>query len=415
MNSESWELGLRVCDFLREHHQEAYLVGGCVRDWLLQKEVQDIDIATSAYPQQVVTWFTEAGYRVFLTGLKHGTVTVIYQQISFEVTTYRIDGTSLDHRHPAEVIFTRSLKEDCARRDFTMNALCYYPQEGLIDFFQGQEDLKNHLIRCIGNPHQRFEEDALRLFRALRFASVYNFTIEPVSAQALCEQWPLLMHIAPERIYQELQKTVCGLGWSSILMQYGELFSQLFVDWQDSLNSPKAKQEVINFAQHCPPLFVLRIIGLFLAEPEKEVWAVHRFHNFSRQLKLPKKMSETISCLIQLQNTSLTCQRIELRQFLSTYLDYFESLVSLQEVIGMISCEQAHEIRKMADLIIQQDCFQLHQLAINGTHCLAFPASQRKVILNACLKAVIEEKVENKEEDLVNLINSLPQNIRYGS
>ena len=166
---------------------EAWWVGGCVRDTLLSRPVQDVDVTTSALPEQTIVCFRNAGHPVIPTGLKHGTVTVMIQDIPIEVTTYRSDSDYQDHRHPESVRFTRSLWEDCARRDFTINALCWHPDLGLRDYFHGQRDLKNKVIACIGNPYQRFDEDALRILRALRFASTLGFALDQIG-RASCRE-----------------------------------------------------------------------------------------------------------------------------------------------------------------------------------------------------------------------------------
>lgn len=159
---------------LEQHGYEAYAVGGCVRDALLGREPHDWDITTSAKPEQVKALFK----RTIDTGIQHGTVTIMEDHIGFEVTTYRIDGEYEDGRHPKEVQFTPDLKEDLRRRDFTINAMAYSPAKGLVDIFGGQEDLKEGIIRCVGSAEERFQEDALRIMRAVRFAAQLGFTIE---------------------------------------------------------------------------------------------------------------------------------------------------------------------------------------------------------------------------------------------
>ena len=162
---------------LNDAGYEAYVVGGAVRSWLLGIEIHDYDLTTSALPEEMEQVFHEQ--KIVETGIKHGTITVLFGRKPVEITTYRTETGYQDHRHPDHVAFTRSLKEDCARRDFTINALCYGLKDGLIDFYGGREDLQNFLIRTVGDPEQRFEEDALRVLRALRFAAQLGFEIEP--------------------------------------------------------------------------------------------------------------------------------------------------------------------------------------------------------------------------------------------
>ncbi|MBR5376946.1 MAG: CCA tRNA nucleotidyltransferase [Lachnospiraceae bacterium] len=185
---------------------EAYAVGGCVRDLLLRRSPNDWDITTNARPEEVKSLFR----RTFDTGIKHGTVTVILKGEHFEVTTYRIDGVYEDGRHPKEVTFTRSLKEDLKRRDFTINALAYNEEEGLIDEFNGREDLKNGIIRAVGDAKDRFTEDALRILRAFRFAAQLGFKIEENTLKAAGCLAGNLCNVSAERIYEEFTKLICS-------------------------------------------------------------------------------------------------------------------------------------------------------------------------------------------------------------
>lgn len=191
---------------LQEQGHEAYAVGGCVRDALLGREPEDWDITTSAKPEQVKEIFR----RTIDTGIQHGTVTVMMEKEGFEVTTYRIDGNYEDGRHPAEVQFTGDLIEDLKRRDFTINAMAYNQEEGLVDAFDGAKDLTKGIIRCVGNPIERFSEDALRMLRAVRFAGQLDFEIEEETKQAIVKLCSNLEKISAERIRVELDKLLCS-------------------------------------------------------------------------------------------------------------------------------------------------------------------------------------------------------------
>lgn len=187
---------------LKEHGYEAYAVGGCVRDCILGRKPEDWDITTSAKPEETKALFR----RTFDTGIEHGTITVLLDKEGFEVTTYRIDGKYEDSRHPSEVKFTRSLKEDLLRRDFTINAMAYNDEEGLVDIFGGMEDLKNRTIRCVGNAKERFSEDALRILRAVRFAAQLGFAIEEETEAGIQKLASTLQNISAERIQAEFVK-----------------------------------------------------------------------------------------------------------------------------------------------------------------------------------------------------------------
>ncbi len=191
---------------LNNHGFDAYVVGGCVRDSILGKKPDDWDITTSAKPLSIKKIFK----RTIDTGIKHGTVTVLRNKNRYEVTTYRIDGEYEDNRHPKDVIFTTDLAGDLKRRDFTINAMAYNPQRGLIDAFGGMEDLKNRIIRCVGSPEERFSEDALRILRAVRFSAQLGFVIENDTQSAIRKLAPNLVNISAERIQAELVKLLCS-------------------------------------------------------------------------------------------------------------------------------------------------------------------------------------------------------------
>ncbi len=193
---------LMIINNLQLHGYEAFAVGGCVRDSILARRPEDWDITTSARPEEIKKLFR----RTVDTGIEHGTVTVLIGKDSFEVTTYRVDGAYEDSRHPIEVRFTSRLEDDLQRRDFTINAMAYNDEVRLVDVFGGMRDLNHHLIRCVGDPKERFSEDALRILRAVRFSAQLNFPIEPYTAEALKELAPTLAKISAERIQAELVK-----------------------------------------------------------------------------------------------------------------------------------------------------------------------------------------------------------------
>ena len=193
-----------ILESIQKAGYEAYVVGGCVRDALLGREPHDWDITTSALPTEVKNVFP----RTVDTGLQHGTVTVLCRGTGYEVTTFRVDGVYEDGRHPKEVTFTPSLKEDLRRRDFTINAMAYNNASGLVDLFGGQQDLENGVVRAVGDPVQRFTEDALRIMRAIRFSAQLGYEIEPGTLKAAEILAPNLQKISSERIREELEKTL---------------------------------------------------------------------------------------------------------------------------------------------------------------------------------------------------------------
>ena len=214
-----------VVDRLTHAGYPAYVVGGCVRDALLGIAPKDWDVCTAATPEEMQRVF--AGCHVVETGLKHGTLTVVVNHVPYEVTTFRVDGDYTDHRHPDHVTFVADVREDLARRDFTVNAMAYHPDTGLVDAFQGREDLAAGVIRCVGDPGKRFGEDALRILRALRFASVYGFAIDEQTSRAVHSLKTTLHGVAAERIRVELGKLLCGRGAETILRDYADVILEV--------------------------------------------------------------------------------------------------------------------------------------------------------------------------------------------
>lgn len=215
---------------------EAYVVGGCVRDSVLGREPEDWDITTSASPEQVKELFP----RTIDTGIVHGTVTVLKNRVGYEVTTYRLDGEYVDGRHPKEVTFTASLEEDLKRRDFTINAMAYHPVRGLVDLHGGIEDLRDGKIRCVGNARERFSEDALRILRALRFASQLDFTIEEETLAAVRELAPKLSLVSAERIREELVKLLGGKRPEMLITAYETGVTAMFLpEWDVMMRTPQ--------------------------------------------------------------------------------------------------------------------------------------------------------------------------------
>ncbi len=212
---------LEVLEILNKKGHRAYLVGGSLRDTLLGKPIKDIDMATSALPWQVMEIFS--GEKILPLGIEHGSLTLIYKGLAIEITTFRREKDYLNHRHPSGVDFTSSIEEDVKRRDFTINALAYHPREGLLDFVGGQEDLKKGVLRCVGSAQERFSEDALRMVRAIRFLSIFDFSLEEKTREALFDKRHLIKKISPQRIRPELDKLLMGDYVERVLIDYSQI------------------------------------------------------------------------------------------------------------------------------------------------------------------------------------------------
>lgn len=255
---------------------EAYVVGGAVRNHLLGKKIDDYDITTALTPVEVMELFGDL--RVITTGLKHGTVTVLLDSVGYEITTYRIEGEYLDNRHPSEVKFTSMLSGDLSRRDFTVNAMCYHPVRGFVDLFGGIEDADNRIIRAVGDARVRFTEDALRIIRALRFASVLDFEIEAKTKEAIEELYPLLANISVERVATELRKLMGGKGAYRIINDFNSVFAFILPELERVALPGREKFE------ECTDGFI-RFLSLFaLGTPSP----ADAYQNATRRLKLDR-------------------------------------------------------------------------------------------------------------------------------
>lgn len=264
----------RAVGILEHHGYEAFCVGGCVRDMLMGRTPNDFDITTSARPEQTERCFD--GFRIIETGIKHGTVTVLVDGEPLEITTYRMDGEYLDNRRPSEVFFTPNLRDDLARRDFTVNAMAYSPQRGLIDVFGGREDIDRRLIRAVGEPDRRFHEDGLRILRALRFAAVLDFDIEPLTAESIHRNYALLDNISAERVWIEFCKLVCGPAARRILEQYPDVLCRIVPEFEMS----------VGFDQHNPyhkyDVYQHSLVALGLADGDRYVKLAALFHDIGK-------------------------------------------------------------------------------------------------------------------------------------
>jgi len=237
----------------------AYAVGGCVRDSLLGRPVHDWDITTAARPEETKEVFSDL--RILDTGLRHGTVTVLFNKEPYEITTYRIDGIYTDGRHPDAVAFTRLLPEDLRRRDFTVNAMAYAEPDGLVDLFGGREDLRRSLIRAVGDPAERFTEDALRILRAVRFAAVLHFSVEEHTFSAACDLRKHLSLVSGERICQEMNKLLCADAPAPVLHKAAPI---LAAAWPLAQEKVEENAEMISAL---PPRLPLRLAALFDGVP----------------------------------------------------------------------------------------------------------------------------------------------------
>ena len=373
---------------MKESGFVAHVVGGSVRDAVIGRECGDFDITTNALPEETEAVFRD--YRIIETGIKHGTVSVILDGEQYEITTYRVDGDYKDNRHPESVTFTARLEEDLMRRDFTVNAMAYNPDTGLTDPFGGKRDGKDKLIRAVGDPYKRFDEDALRILRALRFASVLGFRIEEKTAQAVRERAHLLSSISKERIYTELKKLVMGVDATKILTEYADVLAPSLGGIVIK-NLPK--KELFDTAD-----VHTRFSSLYLLNsPDPREVSYFALTG----LKTDKLMRSRVADAIEIYG-SVTFR--DVRTTLAHFADYGVQ-TSLDTLSLGILTERftEREAQTCSDALSSAIPYTVSQLAVRGgdVSALGFKGEKIGDALKSLLYAVIEGKVENERDALL--------------
>ena len=386
---------VRVLNIFESSGFEAYTVGGCVRDSFLGKTPSDWDITTSAPPEKVLELFSS--FTAIPTGLKHGTVTVIIDGNPVEITTYRIDGEYTDCRHPESVFFSSNLEDDLARRDFTVNAMAYNPVKGLKDPFGGQNDLSTKLLCCVGTATKRFSEDALRIMRALRFASTLGFEIEKDTAKAIKSCAPLLENIAKERICAELSKLLLAENPKKILLNHKDIFLEV-LGIKNSV-SDSVWEENCTALSLAEPYLPLRLALMLSKLPVSDVLRRLKFSNATRHT------TETISRGLAANfSEDKSLLKKQLREFGADNMDYI--IKGKQALSG--NTEDFKDIENIiSDIKTNGECYLISQLDINGQDLLqhlGINGPEIGNVLEKLLDAVISEKCENKKNALLEFL-----------
>ncbi|MBR5558989.1 MAG: HD domain-containing protein [Oscillospiraceae bacterium] len=427
---------LFVLQTLNDAGFEAWAVGGCVRDSLLGHTPHDWDITTSALPQQTMSVFK--GHRLLQTGLHHGTVTLLLDHQPIEITTYRVDGTYSDGRRPDSVSFTTNLTQDLARRDFTVNAMAWNPHGGLQDPFGGQTDLQAHLIRCVGDPVLRFDEDALRVVRAIRFSSQLDFSIHPQTAAAVHACAHNLALVASERIFPELLGICCGSNALSVLLEYGDVIGAMLPELAPMLGHKQHNiHHIHDVWQHCvhalslvEPLPHLRLAALLhdCGKPAvftRDEEGVGHFYghgevshtiaqNLLKKLACPADLRYKVCDLVKYHDALIPLERPKVRRWFGrlgprgmldllalkradngaqnpiyNYTEYYDDLEAL---IGSI--------------IDDGDCCCLSQLAVNGSDLMALGLKGSAIgeMLQRLLCDVMDGRLPNQRERLLRSV-----------
>ena len=428
----------KAISMLNEAGFEAYAVGGCVRDLIMGKEANDFDITTSAFPVETKKIFENE--RTIETGIKHGTLTVLLGGEPLEITTYRIDGEYLDSRRPESVSFTRSLENDLSRRDFTMNALVYHPTYGVLDYYGGVEDIKNGIIRAIGDPEKRFCEDALRILRAIRFSSTLGFTIEENTKKAMVKCKHLLHNISGERIAVEINKFVLGKNVKNAILENYEILGELTPEFVKMHGfDQRNKWHIYDILEHTavaventPCVLPLRLamlfhdtgkvhtffadengVGHFYGHGEKSAEIVRSYLN---KYKYDNHTKDRVIWLVE--NHDVPTEERELivkRRLNKMGKERFLELLQIQRAdnlaqnSALVDIEHFARLEKMVEEL-SNECFSLSTLAVNGSDLIDSGIAGGKIIgelLNTLLDEVIEGKLPNEKNALLERAEKL--------
>lgn len=382
---QNWDLVLpdhvaRLLETLERAGHEAFVVGGCVRDTLMGKAPADWDVCTSALPEETIACFGEK--RTIPTGMQHGTVTVLTDGKPVEVTTYRVDGDYLDSRHPSKVTFTRSLEEDLKRRDFTMNAVAYSPSAGPVDVSGGRMDIQARVIRCVGDPQKRFEEDALRILRALRFKAVLGFMLDGETAKAVRRCRDLLTHISKERISAELSKLVLGDYADSVLQGYHEVLA---------VCAPEIKAVSV---KALPGDLAVRLAVLFPSGTKQALRAL-------KYDRMTVKKAGAVAKLLE----ERPAPPVEKTEILYLLKEQGREVAGLYFAAAEAVGGDERPSRILEEILAGGPCYSLEQLAVSGGDLVRMgmaPGPEIGRLLNEMVDLIIEGRLENSSVSLLD-------------
>lgn len=435
-----------VLEKLERCGYESYAVGGCVRDHLMGKMPHDYDVTTSAEPGAVAECFGD--FRIIATGLKHGTLTVLVEDHPVEITTYRTDGEYDDNRHPRQVSFTKSLSDDLSRRDFTINAMAYNHKAGLVDLFGGQDDLRSGIIRCVGDADVRFNEDGLRIIRALRFASCLGFKLDLETSRSVFRNMELLRNISSERIYSELSKLLCGKGAADILTEYRDVMCVIIPEIRAMIDHPQKTK------YHCYDVYMHTVKAIEASIPDKTVRYALLFHDIGkpeactidddgimhfkghdkisaeiseralRRLKTDRELQVEVKKLVEYHSLVLSDNEKSLRKLLGKLsYDEVRKLIEVQKADSIAHApdyrSRAEALDSVADMVdrIEQEklCVKIKDLEVNGNDIMLLGVKEGKIIgdiLEELLRLVVEGELLNQRAELIKEAERLIKN-RY--
>ena len=387
----------------------AYAVGGCVRDHVLGFTPHDYDICTSATPERMQEVFK--GERTIETGLKHGTLTVLLFGMPLEITTFRVDGAYSDGRHPDSVRFTARVEDDLSRRDFTINAMAYSPKAGLVDPFCGQEDCRRGVIRCVGNPVERFGEDALRILRALRFSSRLGFPVEEATARAIREGRAQLCHVSRERIAAELSGLLQGRDASGVLRQFPEVIEAVLPELKP-LTAGEQWETTLRTVDAAPKDLYLRWAAFLRLCGTDAENSGRLALSMLRGLKMSTKIMDTVTELVQWQDADLRPETMQ-EMLMRVGPDRLGQLILLRQAMRTAGQKESPDAiardtealkEKLKALLAENACYTLAQLAVNGKDMAALGLRGPAIgeTLHALLLQVARGQLPNDREALLD-------------
>lgn len=429
-----------VIKTLEDNGFECFAVGGCVRDSLSDNEVHDWDFTTSATPQEIISCFS--GYTTIDIGKKYGTICVVIDEESFEITTYRTDGEYEDSRHPEFVSFSKNLKDDLSRRDFTVNAMAYNDRVGLVDEFDGLTDLKYGVVRCVGEPDVRFSEDALRIIRALRFSSTYGYSIEAKTGKSILDNKEKLSNVSSERVVVELNKLLCGDHVDFILRRYKDVIATIIPEISIMFNFDQKSlhhnrdlwRHTVCAVKNTPKSYVLRTTMLLhdLGKPmtvstDKDGHC--HFHNHPKlsaamattilkRLKYPTAFINTVNLLIENHDNRLTPDSATVKRCMRDLgAENTKLLLSIQraDILAQSLYKREEKIKTLdavckeyERILASNECYCLNSLAVNGKDIIHLGVSSGELIgkvLKKLLDKVIEGELKNEKCELLDFAN----------
>ncbi len=433
----------RAIEILCGGGHSAYAVGGAVRNVIMGIPVNDWDITTSALPDETIRLFKE--YRTIETGIKHGTITVIIDGMSLEITTFRIEHGYSDNRHPDKVDFTDKVEDDLSRRDFTVNAIAYSPVSGFKDPFSGFTDIEKKIIRCVGNPDRRFGEDALRILRALRFASVLGFKIDPETSESIHKNKHLLKNISVERIFAELSKLLCGMNAADILREYKDVIFLVLPELEPMNNCLQNHERhiydvwghTVAAVEAISPDPILRFAMLLhdSGKPHCKITDENGVDHFYSHGKTSKKIAFEILSRLKTSNKfrDTVCNLVEHHDFLpdkiskKTYKKYISKLgietienlflvreadISAQNPVFYNESAEQNKIglKILHEILKEESCFKTSDLAVSGKALINIgiaPSPAMGKIMETLLDEVMDEKLPNDEGALIERAKQL--------